>query len=401
MSEVKIEMPSGVRFIINRLCENGYRADIVGGCVRDALIGRACDDYDVTTSATPECTKRIFSDLHVIETGIAHGTVTVVVEGVPYEVTTYRIDGEYTDKRHPDGVSFTERIEEDLARRDFTVNAMAYNDTAGLTDVFGGREDIKRRVIRAVGSPAVRFSEDALRILRALRFAAVLSFEIEEETARAARDCAALLADISAERIFAEWRKLLGGRNAYEVIHEYGDVIRVFLPEIEKTVLPPRTAFEKTGWEARQAALFCASCGDRAEECYRAAMTRLKTDKKTRELGILAIRHRNDELLTRADYLGLLNKIGEDAALLTVKVRSALGIGEDGELATLKALIEGGAPYRVRDLEIGGEDLLSLGIRGTSVGEVLSELIMLVIDGTLSNGREALLRYVKEKYNLK
>ena len=163
---VNIEIPNGALFIIDRLESLGYRADIVGGCVRDALLGREANDFDITTSASPEAVLGAFSDQRVIKTGIKHGTLTVLAFGKSYEVTTYRIDGEYADSRHPDSVTFTTRIEDDLERRDFTVNAMAYSPKHGITDAFGGRADLERRVIRAVGDAEVRFTEDALRITR-------------------------------------------------------------------------------------------------------------------------------------------------------------------------------------------------------------------------------------------
>ena len=211
---IKIHLPSEVRLIIDRLNKGGYRADIVGGSVRDAHLGREIGDYDITTDAPPERTAELFSDFRTVETGIKHGTLTVVIDKAPYEITTYRTDGEYLDNRHPSSVSFTRELSLDLSRRDFTVNAMCYNERDGLTDLFDGRGDLERRLIRTVGEPPLRFSEDALRILRALRFASVLDFEIEENTARAVREYAHLLENVSRERIYTEWLKLLSGRGA-------------------------------------------------------------------------------------------------------------------------------------------------------------------------------------------
>ena len=179
-----IELPTDVLFIINKIREFGYRADVVGGAVRDSIIGRELGDFDITTNALPEKTKEIFAGYRIIDTGIKHGTVTLVIGKAQYEITTYRIDGGYTDNRHPDSVSFTSDIVEDLARRDFTVNAIAYNPYDGLTDPYGGRGDVDSRIIRAVGDPRVRFDEDALRILRALRFSAALDFDIDDEEYR-------------------------------------------------------------------------------------------------------------------------------------------------------------------------------------------------------------------------
>ena len=218
---IKIDMPSGAKRIISVLADNGYEAYIVGGCVRDALLGRVANDFDITTSALPSEVKELFSK--TVDTGIKHGTVTVICEDGPYEVTTYRIDGEYRDMRHPVSVSYTDKLADDLLRRDFTVNAMAYNDSFGIADVSGGMADLAAGVIRAVGDASVRFTEDALRVLRGIRFASVLGFSIEESTALAIREKAPNLCGVSAERIYTEWYKLVGGAGAYDIISEYAD----------------------------------------------------------------------------------------------------------------------------------------------------------------------------------
>ena len=192
---MKISIPKGAQRIITVLENREYHADIVGGCVRDSVLGRAPDDYDITTDALPDEVRAIFEK--TVDTGIRHGTVTVIEDGTPYEVTTYRIDGEYKDNRHPVSVSFTKNLKEDLARRDFTVNAMAYNAERGLYDPYGGMEDIASKTVRAVGDAEKRFDEDALRILRAVRFSSVLGFDIEEKTAAAVKDKALNLSDVS------------------------------------------------------------------------------------------------------------------------------------------------------------------------------------------------------------
>ena len=178
----KMNLPKEAEYIISRLNSFGYRADVVGGCVRDSMLGKQPSDYDITTNASPKEMKAVFSDLKTVETGIKHGTLTVIINSKTYEVTTYRVDGEYRDNRHPVSVVFTDRLSEDLSRRDFTVNAMCYSHEHGYTDLYGGREDLENKLIRAVGDPVKRFNEDALRILRALRFASTLGFSIEPET---------------------------------------------------------------------------------------------------------------------------------------------------------------------------------------------------------------------------
>jgi tRNA nucleotidyltransferase (CCA-adding enzyme) len=229
---MKIKIPSQVDGVLKRLSENGREAYAVGGCVRDSLLGLTPNDWDVATSALPEETERIFADCRVIETGLKHGTVTILSGGMPIEVTTYRIDGAYSDGRHPDDVSFTRNLKDDLARRDFTVNALAYNPESGLADCFGGRQDLADGIIRCVGDADIRFREDGLRILRALRFSSVLGFSIESRTAESALRNRDLLDRIAGERIQAEFTKLLCGRGAAEVLRKFREIIAQFIPEI-------------------------------------------------------------------------------------------------------------------------------------------------------------------------
>ncbi len=227
-----IKVPENARSIIHKLEAAGYEAFTVGGCVRDAVLGREPADWDITTQAGPEEMLEVFEGMRVVPTGIEHGTVTVVMDGESYEVTTYRVDGEYRDARHPESVSFVRDIAEDLARRDFTVNAMAYSEERGLVDLFGGMRDLENGIIRCVGDPAERFSEDALRILRCVRFASQLGFEIEEATADAMYEKLGLLDRIAAERIRSEFEKLLCGKGAADVLARHREVIAAFIPEI-------------------------------------------------------------------------------------------------------------------------------------------------------------------------
>lgn len=236
---MQIILPKNVNKIIHVLEENGFEAYAVGGCIRDSLLGRTPNDWDITTSALPEQVKALFKK--TIDTGIQHGTVTILLDKEGYEVTTYRLDGEYEDSRHPKEVTFTALLSEDLKRRDFTINAMAYNEKEGLVDLFGGQKDMEEKVIRCVGDPLERFTEDALRILRAVRFAAQLGFTIEEETAQAAGKLAENLKDISAERIQTELVKMLISphpemmRTAYEM-----GLTRVILPEFDACMETPQ-----------------------------------------------------------------------------------------------------------------------------------------------------------------
>lgn len=233
-----MQLPSYIVKVLDMLENAGYEAFIVGGCVRDSLMGNTPHDYDITTSALPEETERVFSGMRLIETGMKHGTVTVIADGSPVEITTYRVDGEYHDSRRPDHVSFTRSLREDIARRDFTVNGIAYSPKRGMFDYFGGAEDIRRRVIRCIGEPEKRFHEDALRILRGLRFSASLGFEIEKYTALAMLDSRELLLNISAERIFSELSGMLTGRESWHnirrVMSRFRDIFAVIIPELRE-----------------------------------------------------------------------------------------------------------------------------------------------------------------------
>ena len=213
-----VTMPAGAAFVLQRLKENGFQGYVVGGCVRDSLLGRAPKAWDICTDALPEEMQRGFRDQHVIETGLKHGTLTVMYDHEPYEVTTFRVDGEYTDHRHPDEVIFVTDVREDLSRRDFTVNAMAWSEETGVVDAFGGQEDLAARLIRCVGDARKRFGEDALRIMRAMRFASVYGFAIDPDTDEAIHELKSTLADVAAERIRVELAKLLCGAGAGDIL---------------------------------------------------------------------------------------------------------------------------------------------------------------------------------------
>ena len=386
---MKITLPNDVRFILDRIKSRGYRADIVGGCVRDILIGKVPHDFDITTSATPTKTKEIFADFRTIDTGIKHGTVTLLLGGENYEITTYRIDGEYNDSRHPSEVTFTENILADLSRRDFTVNAIAYNELDGITDVFGGEQDIRDGIIRTVGSAELRFGEDALRILRALRFSAVLGFEIERDTANAVHAGKERLSDVSAERIFTELKKLICGTDAYRIIEEYSDVFAFILPELSSLALPDNYAFDSLCGIERAAALFVLSSG---VDGWLAAAARLKCDNKLRDgvkLIITALpRFDKKDREAVGEYL-----VGVDDKTLKHSINVALALGIIS--ADIAEYIEGiaalGLPRRVGELPLGGNELKALGMKGEKIGEALSHLLREVASGRLICDRELLL----------
>ncbi len=389
----RIFIPVSAEKIINRLKELGYEAYIVGGCVRDALLERVAYDYDITTSALPEEIKAIFEK--TVDTGIAHGTVTVLSDGVPYEVTTFRIDGEYSDCRHPVSVSFTKNVEYDLARRDFTVNALCYNHENGVIDIFGGISDLKKRIIRAVGDARLRFSEDALRVFRAIRFAATLGFEIEENTKRAIFEYKENLKNVSVERIYTEWKKLLAGAHAYDVIREYIDVITVCIPELKRLKLPDRVAFESLNAEERQIALFAVAGG---KEIFSSAITRLKADNKTKELGLSVLGNLTlSDSMTDVELKLYLQRISDEGALAAAKVSSALGNCSYAIYSKLYIMISENTPRRISHLAIGGDDLLKAGYKGEEIGRMLSKLLLLVAKGDLQNEKKDLIAYVNMK----
>lgn len=228
-----IKIPNDVKTVMDILTSDGHKAYVVGGCVRDSIMGREPNDWDVTTDADPEQIQKLFASFRTVETGIKHGTVLIVSGKTPVETTTFRIDGEYSDNRHPDKVTFTKNIVDDLARRDFTINAMAYNEKDGLIDPFDGQNDIRNKIIRCVGDADTRFNEDALRIMRAIRFSSVLGFSIEEKTAESIIRNENLLSGIACERITTELLKLLCGNNVFNVLSEFRSVIGVFIPELK------------------------------------------------------------------------------------------------------------------------------------------------------------------------
>ena len=440
---MRIALPSGAREIIARLRENGFEAYIVGGSVRDSLLSLSPSDYDITTSATPDAVKRIFSDRRTVDTGILHGTVTVLADGKPYEVTTYRVDGDYNDRRRPESVAFTQNLREDAARRDFTVNAMAYSDTDGLIDFFGGENDLRLRLIRAVGDPDRRFNEDALRILRALRFAATLDFEIEEATAASVKRNRDLLLQISAERVREELLRLVTGKAAYRILSEYREVIGVVIPELvlqfdfcQHTphhiydlythTLHTVDAAENTA-VIRMAALLHdigkPRCFFRDENgighfygheevSATLADTRLRAlrfDNKTRERIVLLIKKHGVMLPTTARSLRrLLSAIGEEAffELLALKRADNASLApqhiprlkEIDEVETAARAILSEKPcLSLSSLAIGGDDLLRLGVpRGKKVGALLNAALSAVIDGSVENEKEALTELVKK-----
>ncbi|RKM54887.1 CCA tRNA nucleotidyltransferase [Butyrivibrio sp. X503] len=433
-----IKMPENAKFILDTMHKAGFEAYIVGGCVRDALLGREPMDWDITTNALPEDTKKLFR--RTIDTGIEHGTVTVMMGKEGYEVTTYRIDGKYEDSRHPSEVTFTKNLTEDMRRRDFTINAMAYNDEEGLIDRFGGVEDLEKKLIRCVGNAHERFSEDALRIMRAVRFSAQLDYEIEEETKEAIKELAPTLKKISAERIQVELIKLLESDHPEKFMDLYDlGITKVVLPEFDAcmeteqnnphhlydvgTHIVKSLSYVKSDKVLRLAMLLhdigkpltktnddnniChfhghAQLGAKmAEDIFR----RLKFDRDTMDRVCNLIKYHDDRFPAEPRSVRrAMNRVGvEDfTLLLDVKYADTMAQSSYYQKEKLQALKDIRVLYdkikkendcvTLKQLAVGGKDLICLGIApGRQIGDILNAMLSDVIDEPAHNTKEYLL----------
>ena len=315
-----ILLPDAVLQAIQTLNNAGFEAYAVGGCVRDSLLGKTPLDWDVTTSATPAEMQAVFTDFKTVETGLQHGTLTVLVDDIPLEITTYRVDGNYSDGRHPDKVSFTSSLQEDLRRRDFTINAMAYHPIDGVIDPFDGQADLERKTIQCVGVPTERFSEDALRIIRALRFSAVLGFDITEETATALRQLSPTLCKVSVERIGAELQKLLCGEYAERVCREYYTVLALFVPKLNAHTDYRLLSLVKPVLRSRLAALFYGADVS-AVEAENALRHLRMGNKIIREVPLVLTLFAKGIYTEDAYILRLLNRLGPELIFDHLAVR--------------------------------------------------------------------------------
>ena len=411
---MRIQIPSHVEYIIGKLNQNGYEAFAVGGCVRDTLLGRTPGDWDITTSARPEQVKALFR--RTIDTGIQHGTVTVMLERTGYEVTTYRIDGEYEDGRHPRQVEFTSDLLEDLKRRDFTINAMAYSHETGIVDAFGGMEDLEKRVIRCVGEPMERFEEDALRILRAIRFSAQLDFSIEEKTREAITRIAPNLAKVSRERVQMELTKLLCSDHPEQIRQVYETGISRYVSEEfsclpwEKAEISPALPKEKY---VRWAAFLRCACPTEQDfwqtdlSCEKAAGKNFceEREKAVRAGGkILRDLKLDNETIGRVKTL--TSWCGEKLLPEAPSVRRAMSKMEpevwdalvelnqygDEILCLTKEIRASGDCLDLKHLAVNGRDLMSAGVRpGKDMGEILNRMLQEVLERPENNQKEILM----------
>ena len=394
--KVRIQLPYEVEWVIGKIRDAGYEAFAVGGCVRDTLLGRTPEDWDVTTSARPEAVKAIFE--RTVDTGLQHGTVTVLKNRKGYEVTTYRIDGEYHDGRHPDSVEFTPNLLEDLKRRDFTINAMAYSHETGIVDEFGGMEDLKAGIVRCVGRPEDRFTEDALRLLRALRFSAQLGFEIEESTYAAIKIIAPNLAKVSKERVQAELTKLLLSAHPERILllKETGLSAQivpgfdaVFAPALFSKLfqLPAEKSLRWAGF------LLC-----QREKQAEAVLKGLKMDNETIGNVSRMIEGAKETLpLEKPAVRRAMSRYTAYQLEGALKLKELMGSPDAGEIRRLREeIIRDGDCVSLKDLAVKGRDLLEAGVeRGPMVGEILNHLFDLVLLHPEKNDRELLLKEVR------
>ncbi len=437
-----IKIPSDVKNVMNILTSAGHKAYVVGGCVRDSIMGREPNDWDVTTSATPDRIKELFSSFRTVDTGIQHGTVLIVSGKTPVETTTFRVDGEYKDNRHPESVSFTSDIKDDLARRDFTINAMAYNETDGLIDPFGGADDIKNKIIRCVGDADTRFGEDALRIMRAVRFSSVLGFSIEENTSQSILKNENLLSGIAAERISNELIKLLCGENVFSVLEKYRSVIGVFMPELKLEFDFPQYG-KKHGYDVwmhtvhtvnnidndpiLRLTMLLHDCGkvathaidENGNSTFRnhAAvggviaeniLRRLKFSKNyISTVSFLVSVHDKEVPETREDVKKYIRLLGEENYIRLMKIRRAdkSGLAKGYRDITDKLLfaystfddvMNSNEPYSLPQLAVNGNDIKKY-VNGNEIGNTLDYLLDIVTADPTKNTKEQLLELVKRK----
>ncbi|MBQ2939244.1 MAG: CCA tRNA nucleotidyltransferase [Clostridia bacterium] len=439
-----MRIPEAVLDAVAQLNAAGFEAYPVGGCVRDLLSGKQPHDWDLTTSATPDEMLAVFQNDRTVPTGLKHGTLTVIKGDVPLEITTYRVDGNYADGRHPDEVTFTRSLTDDLARRDFTVNAMAWDIKNGVVDPFFGQEDLKKGIIRCVGDADTRFTEDALRILRGLRFASVLGFEIEAKTATAMRRQKERLGLVSAERITEEMTKLLCGKAVDTVLDDYRDILAFFIPEISPTFdlqqqnphhihdvfthTLKAVAAVKAEPELRWAMLLHdigkAKCftvdedgighfyghASISEKMAKDILARFRLSSKQSERILRLIKYHDLPFPNeRPMLLKRLHKFGEEICLQLLEMQDADCTAQAPEYRyrleenqrirdELQRLCDEQACFSLKDLAVSGDDLLAAGVpAGRTIGKTLERLLTAVMDGRVENTREALLQLVRKE----
>ena len=435
--------PDFILVAMTTLEQNGFEAYLVGGCVRDSICYKSPKDWDITTNALPEQIIDVFRDFKVLEHAVQYGTVTVLIDKKPIEITTYRIDGRYTDSRHPDSISYTARLSEDLSRRDFTVNALAYNEKTGIIDLFGGIDDLRKMRIQCVGDPTERFTEDALRIMRALRFASSLQFTIEKKTASAMIALKERLINVAAERVCVEFSKMIVGDGIKDILMEYVDVLGVFVPEILPMVgfdqknphhcydvwghvvaavaqIEPDLPLRLTMFFHDIAKPVCFSLGEngcghfhghqeRGADITKEIMERMRFEHKLTRLVVTLISCHNQKL--RPDSVQIkewLRTIGEKELKMLFAVKRADVLGKlpsgfvrldalDEAEQMMEEILAKKECYSLKELKINGCDLIRIGFKeGVQVGDTLNELLRRVIEGICQNDESALREEAKK-----
>ena len=423
--------------------DSGYEAYLVGGSLRDILMGREVHDFDVTSSAKPQEVMGVFADFKVIPTGLKHGTVTVLIEGEPIEITTFRNESGYSDGRHPDSVNFAASVIEDLGRRDFTMNAMAYRINGQLVDLFGGQEDIANKLVRTVGEASERFSEDGLRILRAIRFAALFGFDVAAETRRAIHELGYMIEKVSEERIASEFNKILLSNKPSKYLREYKDILCIFIPELKACIgFNQRNhhhvydVFEHTirvvdntqaRLNLRLAALFhdiskplCFELGSddeghfyghasKSAEMAEEILKRLKYDSVTISQVCILIKY-HDHQIENSDRIikRMLQRLGEEAFFALLDIKRADNFGQSEKFRyrqeilqeiedSARKIIAEKACFSLKDMVLKGNDLIELGVsQGPEIGRILEMLLDKVIYGEIKNDRQELITYLKK-----
>lgn len=406
---MKMDLPPKVKYIIDKIYENNYEAYIVGGCVRDAILGFEPNDYDITTSATPKVIKDIFRDFKCIDIGIEHGTVSVVIDDDIYEITTYRIEGEYKDHRRPENVDFTSKLEEDLKRRDFTINAMAYNEKEGLIDLFGGNIDIENKIIKTVGNPYNRFNEDGLRMIRAIRFSSKLNFKIEDSTLLAIYDNAQIIKNISLERITDEFNKIILSNKPENVIYLFktkllnylnisseedeNKIVELYkkisiLNKFDKVLVKRLVALDYLIKELN------INCNSFCKE-----LVYSKKIIKNHNIILILMKEINIKELNKVKVKKILNRI--DKSLFEEYLDISRVIYEDEKnfakiIYILKEIEENNECYTVKNLKVNGKDIMALGYENKAVGEILNYLLKEVIIKPGLNEKSLLIEKIQE-----
>ena len=396
-----INIPRDVKKIIEILNKAGYEAYAVGGCVRDSILGRVPGDWDITTAAKPNEIKSLFR--RTIDTGIEHGTVTVRMSGSSYEVTTYRIDGEYEDSRHPKAVTYTASLTEDLKRRDFTINAMAYSDDKGLVDIYGGLSDIEKRIIRCVGSPSERFTEDALRILRAIRFSAQLGFSIDAATWECICTLGARLKNISKERIYVELNKTLLSDNPKYIKLIYDAGIAEYMAKDLINIKLIEKLEDIKNLKKERHIRWAAFSSESSEDILRSVLLELKSDNDTKDKASILVRELKNKMPnTEATIRRMLSRYGESIVRELLELKG-LGFGlykeSSKEVEKISQLVDviitRGDCISLKTMAINGEDLIAMGYKpGRELGVILSKLFDIVLENPEYNTKTKLKEYI-------